>query len=235
MDSKTFRPTDQWSAIRGKIKNQANSSKRQRKAANLKFDHAYAYLESFKEKSCERLPIAPPKEHPGGVRVAPFKNIGGLFKQYEDDNKSDPLAASQVASLRTFRKAFKRSAAGKTTIRFRDCKGSMSTCDACANIDVIRFKYTRGDGEFRHVASFNELLDGYERVHQNQQEEERHFADLNKLKATQELDQYGQPTFWYINPDSITETRGESPKVHTSSHRMSKHDAGNCLFLYVSK
>ena len=47
-----------------------------------------------------------------------------------------------------------------------------------------------GDGEFGHVASFNELLDGCEQLHHDLQEGERHFADSNKLKATQELDQY---------------------------------------------
>ena len=47
-----------------------------------------------------------------------------------------------------------------------------------------------GNGEFGHVASVDELVDGCERLHNDRQEGERHFADSNKLKATQELDQY---------------------------------------------
>ena len=94
LDFKNFHPTEQWRAARKTITGQVNAMKRPRKNPKLKFDHAFAYLERYKEKSCERLPVAPPKDHPDGVRVAPFKNIGGLFKQYEDDNKSDPLAAS---------------------------------------------------------------------------------------------------------------------------------------------
>ena len=107
--------------------------------------------------------------------------------------------------MKTFRKAFEISAAKPTTIRFKDCKGNFSTCDACANIENARAQHKRGESEFHHITSFREILDGYERVHNHQQEDEREFAELNKIKAREDLDEYyflrqlqaAPPQNWY--------------------------------------
>ena len=217
-----IRVSSKWKSIRDVLVGDAISVKRPRQKVSLKFTHALGWLENYKAKSCDRLPTAAPLGHPGGVRVVPHRKMSGLYNAYCAQHESGgALGASQIASETIFRQAFKASASKETTLRFKACDGNFSTCDACANIEIMKDKYTRG-AEFRHIRDFNKFMDGYKEVHHEQQEQVRTFAEVNKREAADQRDSTGQPTSWYVNIDPTTETTGETPSFKTVAGRTSK-------------
>ena len=199
--------------------------RRRRGKPALKYTHALGFIENYKETSCDKLPTAAPKAHPGGVAVIPHNRLSGFYRSYQLQHEDDPLGASQTASLKIFRKAVGVSADKSVTIRFKRCNNNFSTCDACANIEMIKVKHQTGDKQFRNIRDFSKFIDGFMELHQEQQEAERSFAELNKREA-QKLDENGQPTSWYVNADPTTETTGATPCYRTRAGRTSKSDAG---------
>jgi hypothetical protein len=225
-----IRVSSQWKKFRDIILGKYIQAERQRGRRALKYTHALGFIENYKEKSCDKLPTAAPKAHPRGVAVVPHKRLSGFYRSYQLQHEDDPLSVSQTASLKVFRKAFGTSAEQPLTIRFKTCDNNFSTCDACANIEIIKDKYKTGDKRFRNIRDFSKFVDGYMELHQEQQEEERTFAELNKREAAQKLDENGQPTSWYANVDPTTETTGATPCYRTRAGRTSKSDAGKQYF-----
>jgi len=144
-----------------------------------------------------------------GARIVPFKSGRQFFKEYdlcfELNTKKDPDVKAGVS---TFYRALEDFTSTKQ-LRFSRCRGSMAKCDICNNAERVLSSQAKLHKLHR------DMIHDYVRIHHQQQEAERLFAELQKLKSYKSKDTDGDSVFAWFLIDAMGTYATESPKYGT--------------------
>jgi hypothetical protein len=174
--------------------------------------HARMFMLTFIDRECDKLPDR-------NCSVVPYTTVSQFYADYEflyrTQLNSGKVDTEQVASYDTFKRAFDDLAAeGKVTLMRK--VGNFTTCEVCNNIsDLLR------NGRLVYTPMEREVFLSYRRAHLKQQSKERKAMDQVKVDC-QRTGAGGQPLEVYINPDGMTERRGNTPINRTGGGRISK-------------
>jgi hypothetical protein len=147
---------------------------------------------------------------PSGAKIVPFKSGRMFYKEYtlgfELDKKNKDK--SDMASSSTFKRALEGFTSTKT-LRFSRCKGSMAKCDICNNAERV----LASQSNLRQA--HRDMIHEYVKIHHEQQEAERLFAEIQKVKSYKTKDGEGDPIFAWFLVDAMGTFATESPKNGT--------------------
>lgn len=140
------------------------------------------------------------------AKIIPFKTATQFFKEY---TLRFNLVKSNDPNLKAGEKTFRRALEDFTStqeLRFSRCRGSMAKCDICNNAETVL------SSQVNLGKAHRDLIEDFLRIHHEQQEEERYFAEMQRVRAFKDIDDNGDPISAYILADAMATWSTESPK-----------------------